>query len=278
MSEFSPTKFQHGWGLPALLLFLTILSTAFFTFAGPVYAFAIITILAAHELGHYFACRWHGVDCTLPYFIPAPFLELTGTLGAVIRIREPFPSRKALFDVGVAGPLAGFITLLPFLVVGIYWSTVDLKPPAGTGAIYFGDPLLLRWLSDLIHGPRLEGTDLFVHPLAFGAWFGMIATAINLLPFGQLDGGHLVYAVFGHRAKWIGIATLCVVLFLIWFSYSWILMALMLSAMAWFSGFGHPAPLDDATPIGGSRLMVAILAMVILIACFTPAPVTLDFY
>ena len=123
-----PPKFQHTLALPILLFVLTAISTALFTWAGPWYAFGILLILGAHEFGHYFACRWHNVDCTLPFFLPAPFLALTGTLGEVIRIREPFPSRRALFDIGVAGPLAGFVTLIPFLVIGIYWSTIDVIP------------------------------------------------------------------------------------------------------------------------------------------------------
>ncbi len=272
-----PPKFQHGWAIPLALFVLTAISTSLFTGGGPMYAIAILMILGAHEFGHYFACRWHDVDCTLPYFLPAPFLPFTGTLGAVIRIKEPFPSRKALFDVGVAGPIAGFVTLLPFLIIGIYWSRVDVAPPPSPDVVYFGEPLLLNWIADLVHGPRLAGTDLFIHPIAFGAWFGMLATAINLLPFGQLDGGHIAYAVLGPRARWIGMATLALMLVLVWFSYSWILMAVMLLVMTWFMGFRHPAPLDDSTPLGPGRVLVAVLALAILIACFTPTPIVIDF-
>jgi membrane-associated protease RseP (regulator of RpoE activity) len=272
-----PPKFQHGWAIPLALFVLTAISTSLFTGGGPMYSIAILMILGAHEFGHYFACRWHDVDCTLPFFIPAPFLPFTGTLGAVIRIKEPFPSRKALFDVGVAGPIAGFVTLVPFLIVGIYWSRVDVAPPPSPDLVYFGEPLLLNWIADLVHGPRLPGTDLFIHPVAFGAWFGMLATAINLLPFGQLDGGHIAYAVFGPRARWIGMATLALMLVLVWFSYSWIVMAVMLLVMTWFMGFRHPAPLDDFTPLGPGRVLVAVLALAILVACFTPTPIVIDF-
>lgn len=271
-----PPKFQHTLGLPILLFVLTALSTAVFTFAGPWYAFGILLILGAHEFGHYFACRWHNVDCTLPFFIPAPFLELTGTLGAVIRIREAFPSRRALFDIGVAGPLAGFVTLLPFLVVGIYLSEVDVMTPDNT-LFWFGEPLLFQGLARLIHGPQLEGTAIFIHPLGFAAWFGMLATALNLLPFGQLDGGHLAYAVFGPRARYISIATLGLVVTLAVVSYSWIVMAVMLSAMAYFMGFRHPAPIDDWTPLNRGRIVIALIALAILIGCFTPEPITLNF-
>jgi membrane-associated protease RseP (regulator of RpoE activity) len=271
-----PPKFQHTYGLPILLFVLTAISTTFFTYNGPWYAFAILMILGAHEFGHYFACRWHNVDCTLPFFIPAPILPLTGTLGAVIRIREPFPSRRALFDIGVAGPIAGFITLIPFLIIGIYLSTVDVAPP-GSSPLWLGEPMLFKWLARMIHGPLLEGTDIFIHPLGFAAWFGMLATALNLLPFGQLDGGHIAYAVLGPRARYLSMTTLAVVVVMVWFSYSWIVMAVMLSAMAYFMGFRHPAPLDDWTPLNKGRIVVALIALAILIGCFTPEPITINF-
>lgn len=271
-----PPKFQHTLALPILLFVLTAISTALFTWAGPWYAFGILLILGAHEFGHYFACRWHNVDCTLPFFLPAPFLELTGTLGAVIRIREPFPSRRALFDIGVAGPLAGFVTLIPFLIIGISWSTIDVIPEGGAG-LWLGEPLLFKALARFIHGPLLEGTDLFIHPLGYAAWFGMLATALNLLPFGQLDGGHLAYAVFGPRARYVSIATLGLVVTLAVVSYSWIVMAVMLSLMAYFMGFRHPAPLDDWTPLDRGRVFVALIALAILIGCFTPEPITINF-
>lgn len=270
-----PPKFQHKLGWPILLFVATVLSTTLT--GGPWYAFGIVLILGAHEFGHYFACRWHDVDCTLPFFLPAPILPLTGTLGAVIRIREPFPSRRALFDIGVAGPIAGFVTLLPFLVLGVYWSTVDVVPPSGDLQVWLGEPWLFQWVARLVHGPLLEGTDIFIHPLGFAAWFGMLATALNLLPFGQLDGGHLAYAVFGRRSKYFSMVTLAMVATLAWFSNSWIVMAVMLTAMAYFMGFRHPAPIDDWTPLNRGRIVVALIALAILIGCFTPEPITINF-
>jgi membrane-associated protease RseP (regulator of RpoE activity) len=272
-----PPKFQHKLAVPILLFIATALSTAIFTPFGPWYAFGILLILGAHEFGHYFACRWHNVDCTLPFFLPAPFLPLTGTLGAVIRIREPFPSRRALFDIGVAGPLAGFVTLIPFLIVGVYWSTVDVVPPAGEFQLWLGEPYLFRWVARTIHGPLVEGTDIVIHPLGFAAWFGMLATALNLLPFGQLDGGHIAYAVLGRRSWLVSVATLGLVITLAWFSQSWIVMAVLLTAMSYFMGFRHPAPLDDWTPLSPGRVLVALLALAILIGCFTPEPITITF-
>ncbi len=268
-----PPKFQHALGRPLLLFLLTVATTTFFV--GPWYSVAILLILGAHEFGHYFACRWHNVDCTLPFFLPAP-LPMTGTFGAVIRILEPFPSRRALFDIGVAGPLAGFITLIPFLIIGISLSTVDVVPEGGFG-IWLGEPVLFKWIARQIHGPLLDGTDIFIHPLGYAAWFGMLATALNLLPFGQLDGGHIAYAVLGPRARYLSIATLGLVVTLAFVSQSWIVMAVMLSGMAWFMGFRHPAPLDDFTPLSPRRVIVALIALAILIGCFTPTPLTITF-
>ncbi len=265
-------KFDHGWAvLPVTLFLLTAVATTFLG-AGPWYAMAILTILGAHEFGHYFACRWHNVDCTLPYFIPAPIL-LTGTLGAVIKIREQFPSRAALFDIGVAGPIAGFITLLPFLILGIWLS--DLMPvPDDPGTLLLGEPLLFKTLARLVHGPLPEGTDIVIHPMGFAAWVGMLATALNLLPFGQLDGGHIAYAVFGPRAVRLSVITLAIVVGLSFLATSWIAMAVMLTAMTWVVGLRHPPPLDDWTPLSRGRLVIAGLAPLIFVVCFTPTPIT----
>ena len=276
-----PQKFRHGWALRHIVLFLlTIVTTstsgclALPSFDGAMYSAALLLILGAHEFGHYFACRWHNVDCTLPYFLPAPFI-LTGTLGAVIKIKEPFPSRAALFDIGVAGPIAGFVTLLPFLIAGILLSEVT-SVPNDSGTLILGEPLLFKGLATMIHGPLPEGADIMLHPMGFAAWFGMLATALNLLPFGQLDGGHLMYAVFGHRATLVSKITLGVVIAFSFIATSWIAMAIMLSAMAWFASFRHPTPWDDVTPLSRGRLIVAALAVLIFIACFTPVPVTIS--
>lgn len=269
-----PKKFQHGLaGWPISLFLLTALTTTASPF-GLWYAISILLILGAHEFGHYFACRWHNVDCTLPNFIPMPFI-MTGTLGAVIKIKEPFPSRAALFDIGVAGPIAGFITLLPFMIAGIYFS--DVMPlPDESGTLLLGEPLLFKALTHLVFGTLPEGTDLVIHPMGFGAWFGMLATALNLLPFGQLDGGHIAYAVFGRRATLVSRVALATVILLAFVSYSWIAMAIMLSAMAWFMGIRHPAPWDDTTPLTTGRKVVAALAVLIFIGCFTPVPITIS--
>jgi membrane-associated protease RseP (regulator of RpoE activity) len=236
------------------------------------YSLPILIILGCHEFGHYLFCRKHNVDATLPFFLPAPPFLLTGTFGAVIRIREAFPSKRALFDIGVAGPIAGFIALLPFLYWGITLSRVGHLPP-NSDVIYFGEPLLFKAFTYLHFGP-LHGRDVFLHPMAFAAWFGMLATAMNLLPFGQLDGGHISYAVLGRRSWLVSLGTLVVTIVLLIFeSWSWLSMAIIMLAMAWFLGLGHPRLVDDHEPLDMRRRMVALAALVIFILCFTPVPI-----
>ena len=233
------------------------------------YSIPALTILGAHEFGHYGYCRKYNVDATLPYFLPAPVL--TGTLGAVIRIKEPFPSKKALFDIGIAGPIAGFLMLLPFLYFGIAWS--QLVPKATANGIPLGEPLLLKAMSWWHFGKLGPETEVVLHPMAFAAWFGTIATALNLLPFGQLDGGHIAYAALGKRSAWASIGTLAVVIALAFVTPSWVLWAVVLTAMAYLVGFSHPRIYDEHEPLDGKRIAVAVFALLMLIVCFTPFPI-----
>ena len=171
------------------------------------YSLTILGILGAHEMGHYLACRIYKVDATLPYFLPLPPPFWTGTLGAVIRIREAFPTRTVLFDVGVAGPIAGFAALIPALLYGLSLSTIVPAPPESAELIYLGEPLLFKGAAWLMFGTVPEGYTLNMHPMVFASWFGMLATALNLLPFGQLDGGHITYATLGRWSTPISLAT-----------------------------------------------------------------------
>jgi membrane-associated protease RseP (regulator of RpoE activity) len=242
------------------------------------YSIPLLLILGAHEFGHYFACRYHNVDATLPYFIPAP-VPLTGTFGAVIRIREPFPSKKALFDIGVAGPLAGFAALIPFFIIGMKMSQVVVVPEGAS--MYFGEPLIWKLGEWLFFGIRHIGVvppgqaDVALHPMAFAAWFGVLATALNLLPFGQLDGGHIAYAAFGRRAHMVSLVTLGVVVVLTLFSPSWFMTAVLLVLMALIFGFRHPHVVDEHEPLDPTRRLVALCALIIFVLCFTPVPIEL---
>ena len=194
--------------------------------------------------GHYLACRYYDVDATLPWFLPAP-LPLTGTLGAFIRLREPIPHARALFDIAVAGPLAGFVVAVPLLVAGIAASKV-MPLPADGGGLVLGDPLLFQLIERMRWGAIPDGEALYVHPMGLAAWFGLLATALNLFPFGQLDGGHITYALFGRRARWLSAATIVGTVALAIGSLSWAAWAVLMVGMTAVHGVGHPPTGDDA--------------------------------
>ena len=280
-----PPKFQHRYIIHIALFLATLASTTFvggYTgeatdwLYGLWYAIPILVILTCHEFGHYIACRIHDVDATLPYFLPMPFLPLTGTLGAVIKIREAFPSKQALFDIGVAGPIAGFLALIPFLIYGVAHSTVVAIDPRAP-VIWLGEPLLFKAVKWLTIGTLTPGTDITIHPMGFAAWFGMLATSLNLLPFGQLDGGHISYSVFGAKSRYVSMATLAIAVGLTVWSLSWISMTIMMTVMAWFLGFGHPRIIDEHEPLGSRRRLIAIVALIIFLLCFTPVPIEILF-
>ena len=237
---------------------------------GLAYSAAVLGILGAHEMGHYIACRVYGVDATLPYFIPFP--SLVGTLGAVIKIREAFPGRRALFDIAVAGPIGGFVVLVPLLFWGMTLSNVLPWPPGQEG-FSLGEPLLFRLAAWLRFGHIPDGYSVNIHPVVFAAWFGMLATAWNLLPFGQLDGGHLTYATLGDRSRHFSIATVAGAIAMCFVSYSWLLMTAMMVAMLFLLGPRHPRVIDEYEPLGTGRIVIAVLALLMLIVCFTPAPI-----
>lgn len=293
-------RFQHNYKLHLTLFLLTLFTTTFnpvleylylwlggavqagpnpFTLfvnplviiSGLVFSVPLLVILSAHEFGHYVACRIHKVDATLPYYLPLPFPP-TGTLGAVIRIKEAFPSKRALFDIGVAGPIAGFVMLLPFLYWGVTLSTV--APVAhGPDVLEFGEPLLFKAFAWMHFGAIPAGSEVFLHPMGFAAWWGMLATALNLLPFGQLDGGHIVYSLLGRRSSYVSIATVGVAMLLTLRSMSWISVTVMMLIMAFFLGVRHPRIRDEETPLDGVRRLIALCALVIFILCFTPVPI-----
>jgi membrane-associated protease RseP (regulator of RpoE activity) len=241
------------------------------------YSAPLLAILGAHESGHYLLCRRYNVDATLPYFIPllVPSYFQIGTLGAVIRIRERFPTKSILFDIGIAGPIAGFLVLVPVLVLGLEWSTVVPAPPESADLLMLGEPLLFRWAAALIVGDVPQGYSLNAHPMVFAAWFGMLATALNLLPFGQLDGGHITYATLGRLARPLSVLTVAAAVVMTFFSVSWIAMTVLLILMTVVTGFGHPPVVNAGPSVGRARYVWAIVALVMLILCFTPVPISL---
>ena len=236
------------------------------------YSLTLLLILGAHELGHYAFCRRYDVDASLPYFLPIP-LPLTGTLGAVIRIRQAFPSRTVLFDIGVAGPIAGFLVVVPALFIGMSMSNVVPLPADMSGALSLGEPLLFRWASSLMFGTVAPGYTINMHPMVFASWFGMLATALNLLPFGQLDGGHITYATLGRFSTPISVATVATAVLMTFISTSWLLLTIMMVVMLAILGPRHPRVIDEYEPLGPGRRAVAFAALVILVLCFTPTPI-----
>ena len=268
-------RFQHVWWKHIALFLVTLVTTtlvgefrylAFLSEFGRVrldltvwsallhgfwYSATILAILGAHEMGHYLACRCYQLDATLPYFLPlylGPVGLQIGTLGAVIRIREAFPTRKVLFDVGVAGPIAGFVVLVPALVAGMYMSQLTVSPPPET-LMLIGKPPLFRAVRWLVFGSIPAGMIVNLHPMVWAAWFGMLATALNLLPFGQLDGGHITYATLGRVSTRISLVTVASArrhdLLLAQLAADDVLMLVMLFVV----GPRHPPVLNEYEPL-----------------------------
>ena len=240
------------------------------------FAFAVIAFLLAHEMGHYLACRYYGIAATLPYFIPMPpFILplLPGTMGAVIRIVSPITSRRALFDIAVAGPLAGFLVALPILAVGLSQSHVISEVELQTGGPYLemGEPLIWGLMAQWFGPATGSNQDLIVHPLAFVGWFALLVTAMNLLPVGQLDGGHLLYALAPrwHRVVSFTVLGVMLVAGIVYFP-GWV----VFSAIVFFLlGTRHPRPLNFDQELGRGRILLAIVTALILVSSFILVPV-----
>ncbi len=254
------------WKLKINIILLIATFCTTFHVNGPLYAVCIMTILLAHELGHYFMCRKYNVEATLPYFLPMPFPPF-GTFGAVIKMRGQIPSKKALFDIGAAGPIGGLIFALPIVVIGLSMSKV--APTNHVGFLSLGEPLLFTALSKIVCAPVAEGFDIVLHPVAFAGWAGLFVTALNLLPIGQLDGGHIVYALLGEKSKIVfkvGVGVFCLVAAFIY--HGWAVFAILLL----FFGFRHPAPIDSYTNIGTKRRWIGIALFIVFVISFTPVP------
>ena len=238
------------------------------------YSGSVLAILGAHEFGHYFACRYYGVDASLPYFLPfwlpvgAP---LPGTLGAVIRIRQPLSSKRQFFDIGIAGPIAGFLVLVPILVIGVSLSHIVTLPADFKGSEY-GEPLLFRLVSQLFHGTPPPGQAINYHPAAWAAWFGLLATALNLCPVSQLDGGHISYAVFGRISSTITLVVTACMIALTIYSGAYLLWTVLVLVMLYVMGRHHPRTADESEPLDPARLCLAAFAAAILVLSFTPFP------
>ncbi len=237
------------------------------------YSLTILAILGTHEMGHYIACRIYGIDASLPYFLPAPPFILTGTFGAVIRIRQRITTKRMLFDIGAAGPIAGFVVVLPALFLGLWFSRLIPLPDDFVG-FSLGEPLLFQFMAWLVWGAAPEGYTLNLHPVGLAAWFGLLVTAFNLFPIAQLDGGHISYATLGHRSTVVTkVATAVVVALSILVSMSWMVWAILMLIMLFAFGSEHPRTDDEHIPLDQTRRWIAIGTAIIFIVSFTPAPI-----
>jgi membrane-associated protease RseP (regulator of RpoE activity) len=227
---------------------------------------AIMSILLAHEMGHYLACRHYGIDASLPYFIPFP--NLFGTMGAFIRIRAPIHNRGALLDVGIAGPIAGFVVAVFALAFSI-GKALPLPVEPGGEYIGLGEPLMFKLVATLL-GPELQpGMDSFLHPVSVAAWFGLFVTALNLLPVGQLDGGHVAYAISYRLHRWISRLVAAAMLGLGLFYWAgwlpWFALLLIIR-------LAHPPTLNDFQPLARRHVLLAWAGLAIFALCFVPMP------
>jgi membrane-associated protease RseP (regulator of RpoE activity) len=237
---------------------------------------SLLAILTAHEFGHYFLCRYYGVDATLPFFIPQPPGLLPGTFGAFIKMKSPVPSRRALFDIGIAGPLAGFAIIIPIAFVGVL-TLQHINIPAGeTSGITFNDPLLFRLIARAF---KIDLASSAANSFYLAAWVGLLVTALNLMPVGQLDGGHGTFAAFGKIAHhWIGRVAFVSMVALTVLGWLWhgspsgflyvVLLAVMLRVR-------HPQP-ERMEPLGTARVAIGIITLIVFALCFLPFPITID--
>lgn len=281
-----PRRRRRRVWLPVLLFVATCVST-FFTGLGNAdisrgwphallqaftYAGCLMTILGCHEMGHFLQARRHGVYATLPFFLPMPFTPI-GTLGAVIAMEAHRGDRKALFDIGIAGPLAGLVPTILFCVLGIRWSELVIVPPGMRGsAMSLGEPILFQLLTEWIRGPVPKHLDLLLHPMAYAGWVGLLITSLNLIPIGQLDGGHILYGLLRRKAHVVATLLLLAAIVLVTMNlqlyYGWLLMLFLLILM----GPAHPPTANDDVPLGIGRIILGWLTLAFIPIGFTPTP------
>jgi membrane-associated protease RseP (regulator of RpoE activity) len=287
-AQVAPVASRPKWAVHWLLFLATVATT---TWAGALhagvnllqepgrfavglpYSLGLLLILGAHELGHYFTAKAHGIQVTPPFFIPVPFA--LGTFGAFIRIKSLPPNRRALFDVAVAGPLAGLVFAIPALLVGLHFSQVipgNAPADLAQGSVNIGSSLLLAGLARLSMGPEiLQGSHLLLHPLAFAGWLGLIVTALNLLPIGQLDGGHMSHALFGSRhAQGISVVALASLFLLAVFFWPGLLFWALI--VFFIAGTRDAPAANDLSPIDPQRKLVGYLTFLLLLLIIIPVP------
>ena len=267
-----PQKGKSRIHLNVILLIATICTTLFAGYLlgeGDIwkalaFSAALLGIIGTHELAHYFTARKHGIHATLPYFIPAP--TIIGTFGALINIKSPIPTRKALFDLGYSGPLAGFLVAIPVLIIGIYYSTVAANPNV---SMLFTPPLIMEIITFFAAPTATPDQVLLLHPVAFAGWVGILITMLNLMPVAFLDGGHISRSLFGQDIhKIVSIIGIMVTIIL-----GWYLMAALM-VLIFFMAKRHPGAMDNVSPVNRNRKIIAMLILIIFILCLAPAPIT----
>jgi len=256
-----------------IILFILTIGTTFLIGLGEgiaaaaMYSGALMSILLCHEMGHYLTARKYGVPATLPFFIPVP-LPPFGTLGAIIKMKGNIPNRRALLDIGAAGPLAGLAVSVPVIFIGVKLSRIVELQQLGDAAISLGDSLLFSWITKLSIGNLPEGKDLVLHPLAYAGWVGLLVTAMNLLPVGQLDGGHIIYALFHKRSKYVSLVVYGMMVYVLLFhSAMWFVWLILLAIFR-----RHPPTLNDSLSLGNKRKNLGIFTLLMFVITFTPAP------
>lgn len=278
-----------GWKLNMVLFLLTVvttvvagalqqgvnpLATPWLIYKGIPFSFTLLLILGAHETAHFLASRHHHLDVSLPYFLPAPpFPFIVGTFGAFIRIRSPIRDKRALLDVGCSGPLTGVAVALPVLYWGLLHSQVRFFPPGAMVGLVLGEPLFFKLVSWLVFGSLPQEAVVVMHPVAFAGWIGLLVTALNLLPVGQLDGGHVVYALFPRHHRLISWSCLLVLVVLgvtVW--RGWLIWAALLLVL----GVRHPLPMDIWLPLDRRRRILGGVTVAVFLLSFTPMPFSLD--
>jgi len=247
----------------------------YFLGQGLIFSGSLLAILTAHESGHYLFCRHYGVDATLPFFIPQPPLLIPGTFGAFIKMKSPVPSRRALFDIGLAGPLAGFILIVPIAFAGVLTAHHLNIPPGEVPELTFNDPLLFRLIARMF---RINLDNSVVNSFYLAAWVGSLVTALNLMPVGQLDGGHGTFALFGQRAHWwIGRVAFGLMLITTIFGWLWFrspVMFLYVVLLAVMLRVRHPQP-EQMEPLGLARTIIGVITLIVFALCFLPFPITI---
>ena len=269
------------WILFLLTVFTTLLAGAIMEGAqildnpldlikGVPFSFTLMFILGTHEFGHYYYAQKHKVDASLPFFIPAPpFLFLIGTFGAFIKIKSPIYRKDALLQIGAAGPIAGFIIAVPALILGLFLSDIVEKSDI-QGALILGDSILMKILTWVTHPDLMESQDIMLHPIAFAGWIGLLVTMLNLLPIGQLDGGHVAYAMLGEKQKLIGQTAFILLVPLSFLSINWLVWGLLLLLL--MRTVKHPPIQDIHIPLSESDKRIGYICLLIFILCFIPAP------